>query len=141
MKKENYVSEEIENILVNDFIINNPNQGIWLGRSVVLYILLIKIFKYKMENKIDINFNNSIEYLFDNYKILKDKNLLSLEEIDNFEEIITNHPGVKLTNEKIEYSISAEENFMYAGMSISQYLKESSFVTDFFYMRKNIENF
>lgn len=141
MKKENYVSEEIENILVNDFIINNPNQGIWLGRSVVLYILLIKIFKYKMENKIDINFNNSIEYLFDNYKILKDKNLLSLEEIDNFEEIITNHSGVKLTNEKIEYSISAEENFMYAGMSISQYLKESSFVTDFFYMRKNIENF
>ncbi len=143
MKKENYVSDELQDIFINNFKLHyeDTNQRLWFGRSVLLYILLIRIFKYKMENNIEINFNNTLEYLFDNYQILKEKELLSLEEIKNFEKFIKQLGSVNLINAKIEYSVSAEEHFMYAGMNITQYLKESSFLTDFFYMQKNIENF
>lgn len=141
MKKENYVLEEVENILVHDFMENSLEQGMWLSRSIALYVLLIKIFKYKIESNLDINFNNRLEYLFDNYKILRDKNILSLEEIKNIEKFMELLPNVKLNPEKIEYKESAEEQFMYVGMSIAEYLEKSSFVTDFFHMKKNIENF
>jgi len=141
MQKENYVSGEVENILVHDFMENSLEQGMWIGRSIVLYVLLIKIFKYKIESNIGIDFNNSIKYLFDNYKILNDKNLLSLEEIKNYEEFLKNISGVELMPEKIKYSELSEELFMYIGMSITEYLSKSSFVKDFFHMQKNIENF
>lgn len=142
MKKENYVSGEVEDLLINDFKNENKHQShIWFGRTVVLYRLLIKIFKYKIESNLDINFNNRLEYLFDNYKILRDKNILSLEEIKNIEKFMELLPNVKLTPEKIEYKESSEEQFMYVGMSIAEYLEKSSFVTDFFHMKKNIENF
>lgn len=143
MKKENYVSDELQDIFINNFKLHyeDTNQRLWFGRSVLLYILLIRIFKYKMENNIEINFNNTLEYLFDNYQILKEKELLSLEEIKNFEKFMELIPGVKLTPGKIEYKESSEEQFMYVGMSIAEYLEKSSFVTDFFHVQKNIENF
>lgn len=77
MKKYNYVSEELEQILINDFILNNEesNDGVWFDRLATLYKVLIRLFKYQIENNNQINFDSSLEYLLENYQILKNKKL------------------------------------------------------------------
>jgi len=141
MPKENYVSEEIENILVNDFIINSIAQNTWLGSYAELYVIYTRIFKYQIETNSEIKICDSLDLFLDNYKILKEKNLLSLEEIKIFEEFIKRLPSFNLITRKIENHVLAEEHLLHMCMVLTKYLNKSSFVKDFFHMQKNIENF
>lgn len=142
MQKENYVSEELENVFINDFINSGyVSDNFWKGRVVMLYALCIRIFKYQMETNTEINFNNSLEFFLENYEILKTKNLLSVSEIESFNKMIESFPALYVILGKIKYNEKTSENYNYLSMSIEVYLKENNFLIDFFRIKNDIENF
>lgn len=142
MQKENYVSEDIEKVFINDFINSEcVSDNFWKGRVVMLYGLYIRIFKYQMETNTEINFNNSLEFFLENYEILKTKNLLSVSEIESFNKMIESFPALYVILGKIKYNEKTSENYMYLSMGIEGYLKENNFLIDFFRIKNDIENF
>lgn len=142
--QKDYISKNVEEILKTDFInFYKEYDPFWLEKSLDLYICMIRILKHiSIQNNFN-EFNTDLDYILNMYNELKEKRLLSVDEINIFEkyleslsENVNEQSGIMF-----HYFKSKEERYIYFCRYIYEYLSSSNFLLDFFKLEREIKNF
>lgn len=134
--KKDYISKNVEELFKNDFLyFFKELESIWIERSLELYICIMRILKYISINNNFNEFYTDLDYFLNMYKELKEKGLLSTEEILYFENYLIN------LNADFNYFEDPADKYSFICMHIEEYLNQSNFVLDFFRLEREIENF
>jgi len=134
--KKDYISKNVEELLKNDFLyFFKELDQFWIKRSLELYICIMRILKYLSINNNFTEFYTNLDYFLNMYNELKEKGLLSTDEILCFENYLINLNG-NFTNFE-----DPSDKYSFLCMHIEEYLNQSNFVLDFFKLEREIENF
>ncbi len=134
--QKDYISKNVEELLKNDFLyFFKEFDQLWIQRSLVLYTCIMRILKYiSIKNNFN-EFYTDLDYFLNMYNELKEKELLSEDEILNFENYLNN------LNENFDNFEDPSDKYSFICMHIEEYLNKSNFVLDFFKLEREIKNF
>lgn len=134
--KKDYISKNVEELLKTDFLyFFKELDQLWIERSLVLYICVIRILKYISINNNFNEFYTDLDYFVNMYNELKEKELLSTDEILKFENYLIN------LNADFTHFEDPADKYSFICMHIEEYLNQSNFVLDFFKLEREIKNF
>ncbi len=134
--KKDYISKNVEELFKNDFLyFFKKLESIWIERSLPLYTCIMRILKYISINNNFNDFYTDLDYFLNMYKELKEKELLSPDEIFKFENYLIN------LNADFTYFEDPSDKHSFICMHIEEYLNQSNFVLDFFKLEREIKNF
>lgn len=153
MQIDNYISEDIEKILINHYynycIIKNIDD-IWSYRGMCVLKLYLRIIKFMLIVEEDNNLEEikkikQLNIVLSYFKKLKNENLLSVEEIRMFHNTLENVPGFEIKEwlENKDYNIEfcSSENFGYCCMSVINFIKTDQTIKELIILSENFKNF